>query len=248
MFSEKYPIAWSFHKNTSRWINVYPPMPLAESEEVLLYKEYPNVPIIELTPTRTPQTKLSDTILQRHSCRNYTNSPLKLQELALLLESGYGIKGVKSFEKTHFFERMIPSGGGLYPLELYLIVLNLEGVPPGIYHYAIRPAILEQILLIELPALFISQLFIDQPYISQSGVILIATSFIERNMKKYGDRGYRYTLFEAGHLFQNINLMATALNLGTLNLGGFLDEQLANLLQIDIEKEIPLYAMAIGNK
>ena len=35
----------------------------------------------------------------------------------------------------------------------------------------------------------------------------------EGYMLKYGDRGYRYILFEAGHCFQNMNLIAEGLDL-----------------------------------
>jgi SagB-type dehydrogenase family enzyme len=141
---------------------------------------------------------------------------------------------------------MVPSGGGLYPLELYLIVNQVEQVPQGIYHYAIYPPLLEQVYALEFSKLFISQLFMNQPYVAESSVILVATSFFKRNMHKYGDRGYRYILYEAGHLFQNINLIATALGLGTLNLGGFFDDEVTRLLKINNEEEIPLYSMGIG--
>ena len=65
-------------------------------------------------------------------------------------------------------------------------------------------------------------------------------------MWKYADRGYRYILFEAGHCAQNINLLSLALNLGTLNLGGFFDSTLSDLLKLDEDEEVPLYCIALG--
>ena len=65
-------------------------------------------------------------------------------------------------------------------------------------------------------------------------------------MKKYLDRGYRYMLFEAGHSFQNMNLMAMACDLGSMNIGGFFDSDVSKVLGIDMEEEVPLYAMAVG--
>jgi nitroreductase len=53
-------------------------------------------------------------------------------------------------------------------------------------------------------------------------------------------------LYEAGHDFQNINLMCTALGLGSLNLGGFFDDDMIRLIGLDGDDEVPLYAMAIG--
>jgi putative peptide maturation dehydrogenase len=36
---------------------------------------------------------------------------------------------------TVFLKKNVPSGGGLHPIECYLIVQNVEGVAPGLYHY-----------------------------------------------------------------------------------------------------------------
>ncbi|MEO6220544.1 MAG: hypothetical protein ABIO81_08960 [Ginsengibacter sp.] len=53
---------------------------------------------------------------------------------------------------------------------------------------------------------FISNSFLDQPYVAGAAVQVIACSMQTRCMQKYEDRGYRYILFEAGHIFQNMNL------------------------------------------
>ena len=55
-------------------------------------------------------------------------------------------------------------------------------------------------------------------------------------------------LLEAGHVFQNMNLIATSIGLGHLNLGGFFDDELAQLLGLQLEFEVPIYAMALGVK
>jgi SagB-type dehydrogenase family enzyme len=149
-------------------------------------------------------------------------------------------------DNNEFRARTVPSGGGLYPLELYLLVKNVEGLEAGVYHYVINPALLEQVKKIELPSSFIETLFMHQPYVAEASLVIVATAVLERNMKKYGDRGYRYILYEAGHSFQNMNLMAAACNLGSLNVGGFFDMDMLKVLSIDFEEEIPLYAMAIG--
>lgn len=246
MFSEKHPIAWSFHRNTGRWQRNIPPIPANKPEELPLYKEYENVPIIYLPEVNLPEMPLSEAIQKRFSCRDYEDVALKLSDIATILKGGYGLKRVSFFENAEYFERMVPSGGGMYPLELYLFVNNIENVPQGIYHYAIYPPVLEQLYELKFSKFYITRLFMNQGYVAESSVILIATSCLERNMRKYGDRGYRYILYEAGHVFQNINLVASASGLGTLNLGGFFDDEIANLLKIDIEEEVPLYAMAIG--
>jgi SagB-type dehydrogenase family enzyme len=85
-----------------------------------------------------------------------------------------------------------------------------------------------------------------QPVACDAGVVLLIAADVQRLLRKYGDRGYRYILFEAGHVAQNLNLVAGALGLGSCNLGGFFDQELGHLLQLDAESEIALYGVAIG--
>ena len=77
-------------------------------------------------------------------------------------------------------------------------------------------------------------------------MIVFYASVLERSLWKYADRGYRYVLFEAGHVAQNVNLVVESLGLGSLNLGGFLDDRIAALLELDMDEEVPLYGTALG--
>ena len=64
---------------------------------------------------------------------------------------------------------------------------------------------------------------------------------------KYGDRGYRHVLAEAGHLAQNLYLISSALGLSCCAMGGYYDEEINNLLDIDGVGESIVYILAIGN-
>jgi len=77
-------------------------------------------------------------------------------------------------------------------------------------------------------------------------VVLIMAAVVERSMHKYGERGYRYILLEAGHSAQNMCLASIALELGALPIGGFFDGYVSDLFQLDSEKEALLYALAVG--
>jgi SagB-type dehydrogenase family enzyme len=67
-----------------------------------------------------------------------------------------------------------------------------------------------------------------------------------RTRFKYGQRGYRFTLLEAGHVGQNLVLAATALGLGSVAVGGFFDCRVEELLSVDGVNESALYAVAVG--
>ena len=67
-----------------------------------------------------------------------------------------------------------------------------------------------------------------------------------RTRFKYGLRGYRFALLEAGHAAQNLLLAATALRVPALPLGGFFDARVEALLGIDGVDESVLYGIALG--
>jgi len=92
----------------------------------------------------------------------------------------------------------------------------------------------------------LSHMFLDQSYVGEAGALIVIASAIDRIMARYGERGYRYALLEAGHVAQNASLIAVALGVGALNLGGFLDESVSGLLNTTMYEVTPLYAVALG--
>lgn len=68
---------------------------------------------------------------------------------------------------------------------------------------------------------------------------------MSRTVNKYSERGYRFALLEAGHIGQNTCLLATARGIKVCPIGGFHDENLANLIDIDLNDELPLYCISI---
>ena len=245
MFRDKFPLAWTFHHNTSRWPHNVHGLS-SDVRQAAPFKEYPLAETVPLPAPILPPVSLADAITRRASCRQFTGEPLPLQQVSNLLFAAYGIHGEFPFGDQQFFERTVPSGGGLFPLELYLLLRFGSDVDPGVYHYNALHHFLERIHSFQMPGPLLSELFLGQPYLMNAAGILVITTVVERSLWKYEDRGYRYILFEAGHVAQNLNLAAAAQELGCLNLGGFFDTELAALLSIDIDQEVPLYCVALG--
>jgi SagB-type dehydrogenase family enzyme len=88
--------------------------------------------------------------------------------------------------------------------------------------------------------------FLGQDFLENVNIIVLITGVFERSLRKYGPRGYRYMLLEAGHVAQNLCLGAADVGLGALCLGGFRDASLNRFLGLDGQREAVLYCVSVG--
>ncbi len=179
---------------------------------------------------------------RRRSLRDYALRPLPLETLGRLLHASYGVRGRRRAPGA--YERPAPSAGGLYPIELYVAAQRVEGLADGIHHYDARAHELEQVR----PGVFqgaLVDLTIGQEMVRAANLVFILTAVVARTTCKYGQRGYRYVLLDAGHLGQNLYLAATALGLGPAGIGGFLDRELGALLALPAGED-PVYLLCAG--
>ncbi len=207
-----------------------------EYSEVDLYKEYPRMVSIQLPKPKDIPMFLHQAINKRISnSTNVTERALSLSELGTLL--GYSI-GMRNEKKRYY-----PSGGALYPIETYLIGNVIENYPSGVFHYHPKNHALE--FLWETPSSFTMSNILPSPDISLTPQLIVFTSVWNRSAAKYGDHAYSHSLLEAGHMAQNILLVATALSMGTRPLAGYNDKTITELLNLDETLEQPVYTIAL---
>jgi SagB-type dehydrogenase family enzyme len=116
--------------------------------------------------------------------------------------------------------RAFPSGGGLYPIEVYPILTNCE-TPSGLYHYNVPEHAIER-LRGPFEESELRRLTSFDGLLESAALILVFSAVFARTYFKYHERGYRFALLEAGHLAENFYLQATAMNLAVVALGGIL--------------------------
>ena len=89
----------------------------------------------------------------------------------------------------------------------------------------------------------VAEPFVDLQHCS---CVFFITSFFERVLIKYGDRGYRFILQEVGFLTQNISLLAEFLELGSCVLGSYVDDNINQILSADGTFETVQNVIVIG--
>jgi SagB-type dehydrogenase family enzyme len=190
---------------------------------------------------------LEDAIFKRVTAREMRRCPVTLNQLAMVLRCAYGV--TRDNEGTAFPRpfRTIPSGGGLYPLEIFFHTQVVDGLPGGLYHYNASEHHVRLVQAGDLTGA-IGGALVQPGLAATASVILFITAMFERTTFKYRDRGYRFVLLEAGHLGQNVNLVAGALGLGVVNIGGFFDRDIDRLLRLDGVTHSTVYMSAIGER
>ncbi|MBC2712246.1 MAG: SagB/ThcOx family dehydrogenase [Desulfosarcina sp.] len=195
---------------------------------------------------KLPQPKTEGTvsveraIKQRRTIRVYDPQVLHLDQLSQLLWSAQGITG------RNGFKRAAPSAGALYPMDVYTVVGqdSVEQIEAGVYHYESKGHMLSQVTKQDLRDRF-ARAALLQMWMAKAPVNLVITAEYSRVTGKYGKRGVRYALIEAGHIGQNLFLQAEALGLKAGIVGAFHDKELVEIMKLPRSHE-PLLVMPIG--
>lgn len=182
---------------------------------------------------------IEKSLLKRRSIRRYKDEPLKISGVSQLLWAAQGITNNRGL-------RTAPSAGALYPLEVYVIVGNVHELQPGIYKY--KPQEHEIHMLMEGDKRKdICNASLGQSCVEDGAIVIIFSAVYERTTRKYQERGIRYVYMEVGHAAQNVYLQAESLNLGTVVVGAFYDDEIKRIMNMP-DEENPLYIMPVGRK
>jgi len=198
---------------------------------------------ILLLPKQKAKGSISveEALASRRTRRDFQAKPLSLEELAQLLWAAQGITGSEGYL------RVAPSGGALYPLDVYAVVgeASVKGLASGVYRYLPSQHGLEQTRSGDLREA-VAQASLGQMWMADAPLSLVVTAEYARIERKYGSRGRRYAMIEVGHVGQNIFLQAEALGLGVGIVGAFDDGRLAKVLHLPGAHE-PLIVMPVGH-
>ncbi|QTE00114.1 Nitroreductase family protein [Streptomyces cyanogenus] len=200
-----------------------------------------------------PSAGLVETILQRRSDRDFTGAPLPLDELATVVRLAGSVTAEADLELTDGTPltmgfRAVPSAGGLYPVELWLAALRVDGLEPGLHRYLpVEDALARRAgpdALTSLLASFDPQ--DGQIDFERAAAIVLLVGTPWRAMRKYGPRGMRSMFHEAGGIAQNTHLAATALGLRSVDFSGFYDDEAHEAMGLDGTHRVLLHTVLLG--
>jgi SagB-type dehydrogenase family enzyme len=191
-------------------------------------------------PVQDGTVSLEKVIKQRRTVRSFGKVPVSKQQFSQILWSAQGIT------EDGGFKRASPSGGALYPADVYAVVGNncIEDMGAGVYHYQPKHHSVTKVAggdrRNDLAIASLSQM-----WMAGAPVLFVITAEYLRITCKYGDRGIRYALIEIGHISQNIFLQCQALGLSAGIVGAFDDGKVARSAGVYKNHE-PLVILPVG--
>ncbi len=190
-------------------------------------------------PACPSSTPLADCLRLRRSCRDYSEAPLKLEEVSRLIWAAQGITAPGGL-------RTAPSPGAIYPIRSYFAAFRVEGLPTGFYSYDPDTHSLSLLAKGDRQRR-LAKAAGDQQCVSDCAAALLLTAWYKRIQREFGDPAFTLTAMEAGHIGQNWLLQATALGLGAIGAGKLDPAALKLLLPIPQDEE-PLYMLLAGRR
>ena len=232
-------LAINYHINTKRInkLGIYDMFPQ--------YKLYPVTKAIKIEDVPLDEdNEFIKVLFNRQSQRKFCQQGVTLKQLGRLLSLSFGF--------NHRIEngirlRTYASAGARYPIEVYPIIIRSVDMEPGIYHYNVIDNSLELIRSGQYE-MELSSFYMNQTNLSNVPCYLMLSMVFERTMEKYGDRGYRFIYLDAGHMSQNLYLVAEFLGLGVVAISGGnkSDTVIDSLLRINCCEESFFYGFAVG--
>jgi SagB-type dehydrogenase family enzyme len=221
---------------------------LSAAPQPEVFKEYPDANLIDLPEPHEHAGMCVGAAIEacREPVYGFTPRALSLDELSTLLFMANGVTSTLRYPGRTYYLRAAPSAGALYPTVTYVLARNVEGLPAGLYHYAVREHKLHQLRASEALANQLAALVPQAHFVEQAPVTFVFSSIYYRSSWKYRGRAYRYCCLDAGHLAVQTSLAAAAFGYRCRFIGRFNDQRVNALFELDEPKEGALLIVPVG--
>ena len=163
---------------------------------------------------------LDDLLGRRVTCRNFDVAAwLPADAFAQVLHRAFAAQGrIEVAPGASMLKKHSPSGGGLHPIEAFVLAQRVDGVAPGLYHYHCLAHALEPMARLspDEATAAAAELVAGQPWFAGAPALVLMAARFPRNSWKYRGhpKAWKAVQLDAGHLSQTLYLAATERGLG----------------------------------
>jgi len=252
MLNRQTGLAWNYHDLTkhSYWSVRTSAHFLDWANRPSPFKVYPDAESIalprDLTPSGFPllaaiTSNGQEESRQEESCEVTPT----LEQLASVLFYSAGVTKTKTYPGGTVYFRAAACAGALYPIEIYVVCKEIEGLEAGVYHFSPGDMTLKRLRRGDCRAALVDASASD-PRINHAPVTLVFSAITWRSTWKYRDRAYRYHYWDNGTIVANALAMARGLELPSSLVMGFIERDINALVGIDGERELATSLLTLG--
>lgn len=203
-----------------------------------------SVPLVkDMSPLEMP---LGEALQKRRTSWKFSNTDLETSSLKKLLSYSFGVSDEIDRKRTY------PSGGQFYPIEIYFIptqrTIKNRILEPKVYKYNVDSNEVVEICEFDVSKINKITGSTDVGFFSfdQCQIIVFLVAEDKDIFVKYLDLSYRIILLDAGHMAQNFLLTCAALNLASVPVGGFYEDEIKRILQLENTSKMVVYTLLGG--
>lgn len=215
------------------------------------YKHYENA--LERIPVPPPSEIQCDATLRNVIKRDVPTEQLNRERLLDLIGIVFGITGKRATSwpgAEQLLLKTSPSLGARHPSECYVLVIDIDGLKPGWYHFDVGNSELE-LLSEELEIGVLGQVFMGAYLRAHfpAKAIFVLTAVFERAMFRYREpQTFRSLHMDIGHLCASLEYVATAFGFSSYPHYGMDETAIEKILALDPLKEGIFISISVGNE
>jgi SagB-type dehydrogenase family enzyme len=238
--------AKEYHDSTSYKRNSLKGHQLDWQNQPLLYKKYEGLENIPLpVPQVTADVPLKT--IQRSTNPLSYSKPFDIKKISTILHLTYSITAEAKYSRGFYYYRNAASAGALYPVEVYLMIRDIDGLEDGLYHFNIMNHSLTRLRKGDF-SVYAGSIAYPKPK-NRPLISFFLSSIFFRSSWKYRNRAYRYNLLDTGHVLENLILALNSLSIFFELDYDFDDDRLNELIGVDEFREAGLVMLNIpGNE
>ncbi|MCH2188326.1 SagB/ThcOx family dehydrogenase [Candidatus Gracilibacteria bacterium] len=213
-----------------------------------LYKKIKSIKNIKLGKVLDlPDGSFLDLLYARKSVRNFNNEKVTFDELSTIFYIGLrGVKEVRENISNYMSDLSQLKQSEYIAFEFYIMIYNVEGIEPGIYHYNLEN---NEFCLIkkgnysnEVTDIQMGQKVIERSKFS----IYIGVDFYRYMWRYRYSKKYTLLLMQVGKVAQQIITISQVLGIGSFMSPAIKDSKIEKLIGLDGINESVVYFLSFG--
>jgi SagB-type dehydrogenase family enzyme len=173
------------------------------------------------------------------------NCKISLQELSSIVHNAFATRNINTSLRYY------PSAGALFPIQMFLCVLastDPSQIKTGVYHVLPKSRAIEIVTQASTETLLAPLERGGLPETLRPSMYIVYAMNFDVALFKYGYRGYRFALLEAGAIAMQAELVGRWYGIGSRMWGGFSDYEIAKLCGMDPTVLSPVIVQLMGRE